>query len=202
MQHMDDKLRQGLGVNIKGFGAFTFDIDTELPKIQHGRQVDIAKGIKDVRSERKNIHHCKPRFVIDPSLQTHLNRFHGKEQITPAKSQKSIYQKGFRMVFLNPVPVAHAAQMGPDVVKDCMAAIFGAVEDLIRQDRDISLQMGFANLRFTNRSLKVHFADYMTKQVADKDYETTMRRSNSPVSTMWTTCSADIFRASAMGNLV
>lgn len=160
---MDDKLRAGCGVNIKGFGAFTFDIDTELPKIQNGRQVDIAKGLNDVRSERKNIHHCKPRFVIDAKLQTHLNRYHGKEQICPAKSQNSIYQKGFRMVFLNPVPVAAAAQMGPDVVKDCMAAIFGAVEDLIRQDRDISLQMGFANLRFTDKSLKVYFADYMTK---------------------------------------
>lgn len=160
---MDDKLRAGCGVNIKGFGAFTFDIDTELPKIQNGRQVDIAKGLNDVRSERKNIHHCKPRFVIDAKLQTHLYRYHGKEQICPAKSQNSIYQKGFRMVFLNPVPVAAAAQMGPDVVKDCMAAIFGAVEDLIRQDRDISLQMGFANLRFTNKSLKVYFADYMTK---------------------------------------
>jgi len=106
------------------------------------------------------------------------------------------------MVFVNPVPVANAAQMGPDVVKDCMAAIFGAVEDLVRQDRDISLQMGFANLRFTNRTLKVHFADYLGKELASKDYETTMRRSNSPVSTMWTTSTSDVFRKSAMGNLV
>ena len=56
---MDDILRAGQGVNIKGFGAFTFDIETELPKISHGRQVDIAKGLGDVRGERKNIHHCK-----------------------------------------------------------------------------------------------------------------------------------------------
>jgi hypothetical protein len=68
VQHMDDKLRAGCGVNIKGFGAFTFDIDTELPKISHGRQVDMAKGLHDMRSERKNIHHCKPRFVIDAKL--------------------------------------------------------------------------------------------------------------------------------------
>lgn len=106
------------------------------------------------------------------------------------------------MVFVNPVPIANAAQMGPDVVKDCMNAIFGAVEDLIRQDKDISLQMGFANLRFTNRTLKVHFADYLGKQLASKEMETTMRRSNSPVSTMWTTCTKSVFRQSAMGNLV
>jgi len=166
IQHMDDKLRAGCGVNIKGFGAFTFDIDTELPKISHGRQVDMGKDLGHMRSERKNIHHVKPRFVVDDKLQYHLQRYHGKEQIVPAKSQKSIYQKGFRMVFLNPVPVAAAAQMGPDVVKDCLASIFGAIEDLIRQDKDISLQMGFANLRFTNRGLKVHFADYLGKELA------------------------------------
>jgi hypothetical protein len=50
------------------------------------------------------------------------------------------------MVFVNPVPIANAAQMGPDVVKDCMAALFGAVEDLIRQDKDVSLQMGIDNV--------------------------------------------------------
>jgi len=106
------------------------------------------------------------------------------------------------MVFVNPVPIAHAAQMGPDVVKDCMASIFGAVEDLIRQDKDVSLQMGFANLRFTNRTLKVHFADYLSKELASKEMETTMRRMKSPVATMWTTNTTDMFRASAMGNLV
>lgn len=106
------------------------------------------------------------------------------------------------MVFVNPVPIAHAAQMGPDVVKDCMAAIFGAVEDLIKQDKDISLQMGFANLRFTNRALRVHFADYLSKELASKEMETTMRRMRSPVATMWTTNTTDMFRASAMGNLV
>jgi nucleoid DNA-binding protein len=199
---MDDKLRAGQGVNIKGFGAFTFDIETELPKISHGRQVDIAKGLGDVRGERKNIHHCKPRFVVDDKLQYHINRYHGKEQIVPPRSQKSIYQKGFRMVFVNPVPIASAAQMGPDVVKDCMNALFGAIEDLIRQDKDVSLQMGFANLRFTNRTLKVHFADYLSRELANKDMEKTMRRMNSPVATMWTTNTSDVFRKSAMGNLV
>jgi monomeric isocitrate dehydrogenase len=106
------------------------------------------------------------------------------------------------MVFVNPVPIASAAQMGPDVVKDCMNALFGAIEDLIRQDKDVSLQMGFANLRFTNRTLKVHFADYLSRELANKDMEKTMRRMNSPVATMWTTNTSDVFRKSAMGNLV
>jgi hypothetical protein len=31
--YLDQQLRQGKSVNIKRFGAFTFDIDTDLPKI-------------------------------------------------------------------------------------------------------------------------------------------------------------------------
>jgi len=50
----------------------------------------------------------RPRFVPDDKIQTHLNRYHGKEQITPAGSQKSIYQKGFRTIYANSVPVAAA----------------------------------------------------------------------------------------------
>jgi len=62
--------------------------------------------------------------------------------------------------------------------------------------------MGFANLRFTNRGLRVHFADYLGKELANKEYETTMRRSNSPVNNHWTTCTQTMFKQSAMGNLV
>jgi nucleoid DNA-binding protein len=31
--YLDNNLRQGKSVNIRKFGAFTFDIDTDLPKI-------------------------------------------------------------------------------------------------------------------------------------------------------------------------
>ena len=102
-----------------------------------------------------NVH--RPRFVVNDKIAYHLGRSHNKEQITPAKSQNSIYQKGFRMVYANSVPIANAAQMGKDVVDDTLNAIFLAVEDLTRQDRDIQLQMGFCAMRFTNRGLKVVF---------------------------------------------
>jgi len=57
-------------------------------------------------------------------------------------------------------------------------------------------------MRFTNRSLKVHFADFLGKELADKDFQTQMRRTNSPVSTMWKTNTEAMFRASKMGNIV
>jgi len=43
------------------------------------------------------------------------------------------------MIYANSVPVAAAAQMGKEVVDDALNAIFLATEDLIRQDKDISL---------------------------------------------------------------
>jgi len=32
-QYIEDKLREGKNVNIKGFGAFAFNIQTDLPRI-------------------------------------------------------------------------------------------------------------------------------------------------------------------------
>jgi len=69
----------------------------------------------------------KPVFVVDGNLQYHLVRYPGKEEISPAISQHSIYQKGFRTIYANPVPVAAAACLGKDVVVDAMNTIFLAV---------------------------------------------------------------------------
>jgi nucleoid DNA-binding protein len=33
IEYLNNNLRAGRSVNIKGFGSFTFDIDTELPRI-------------------------------------------------------------------------------------------------------------------------------------------------------------------------
>lgn len=106
------------------------------------------------------------------------------------------------MIYANSCPIAAACHMGKDVVDDTLNAIWIGIEDLVKQDKDISLQMGFCNLRFTNRSLKCIFAAYLGKEVGNKDFETQMRRTNSPVSTMWKTNTESMFRASKMGNLV
>jgi hypothetical protein len=82
----------------------------------------------------------RPCFVIDPVLKKYLRRYNDKEEITPAGSQKSIFQKGFKMIYANPVPIAAGCQMGVDVVKGTLDIIFKAIEDLINiHDRDIQL---------------------------------------------------------------
>jgi hypothetical protein len=106
-------------VNVKKFGAFSFNVQTELPKIaarSHSPKMDLHQQ----RQERKNVHHVKPVFIVDPVLQYHLVRYPGKEEISTPKSQHSIYQKGFRCLFANPVPIAAAAMLGREVVEDAM----------------------------------------------------------------------------------
>lgn len=202
--YVNEQLLCGKSVNIRKFGAFTFDIETELPKITPtGRpNVSIKHDVHTERKERKHIHHVKPRFVPDSTMCKHLNRYHGKEQINPSKSQNSIYQKGLRMIYANSVPVAAAAQMGKDLVDDTLSAIFLAIEDLVRLDRDINLQMGFCAMKFTSRALKVHFAPHLSKILEQKDFEDKMRRTNSPVSTLWKTNTQEMFRQSNLGCLV
>ena len=86
----------------------------------------------------------RPCFVVDPVLKKHLYRYKGKEEISPAGSQKSIFQQGFKTIYANPVPVASACQMGVDVVRGVLDIIYKAIEDLINiHDKDIQLQFGF-----------------------------------------------------------
>lgn len=139
---------------------------------------------------------------MDPALQSLAVRYHGKEQVSNPKSQRSIYQRGFRMIYANPVPVAAACHMGKEVVEDALRTIFLAIQDLIKFDHNISLQFGFAQVSFIDKNMRVTFAPYLTSEVKDKDFETTMRRSNSPVGQTWRTNTMSQFWSSNMGTMI
>jgi len=151
-------------------GCFTYNVQTELPKIAQ-RSISPKTDIFTQREERKNIHHLKPVFVVDPNLQYHLVRYPGKEEISPAISQHSIYQKGFRCIYANPVPVAAAAMMGVDVVKDALFTIILAIKDLIKDNRDVDLAFGFANVRCSNRNLTAVFRKDLSKTIGSAKFE-------------------------------
>ena len=140
--------------------------------------------------------------MVDKDLQALAIRYHGKEQVVNPKSQNSIFQKGFRMIYANPVPIAAACQMGKDVVEDTLRTIFLAIQDLIKFDHNLCLQFGFCNISFVDRNLKVHFADYLRHELKDKDYEVTMRRSNSPVGQTWRTNTQQQFFNSSLGTMI
>jgi len=140
--------------------------------------------------------------VPDSDLQALTIRYHGKEQITPAKSQRSVYQQGFRMIYANPVPIAAACHMGKDVVSDTLRTLFLAIQDMIKLDYNLQLQFGFANISFVNKSCKVVFAPYLTHEVKQKEVETTMRRSTHSVSNTWRTNTQRTFLRSSLGTMV
>jgi nucleoid DNA-binding protein len=106
-EYLEEKLKSGKNINIKGFGAFAYDIETDLPRIA-ARTINSTEEIESQRMERKHIHKIQPRFVVDPKLQYHLYHYPGKEQVVKAGSQKSIYQKGFQMIYCNPYPISAA----------------------------------------------------------------------------------------------
>ena len=58
IEYLGTNLRSGKSVYIKGFGAFTFDIETELPRIAN-KSVSIKTDLEEQRLERKNIHRVK-----------------------------------------------------------------------------------------------------------------------------------------------
>jgi hypothetical protein len=131
---------------------------------------------------------------VDPVLKKHLYRYKGKEEISPAGSQTSIFQQGYRTIYANPVPIASACQMGVEVVRGCLDIIYKAIEDLINiHDRDIQLQFGFAVVKMSNKNLRTVFADYLTKEVGGAQFENTMKRMSSPVSSMWRTSTSKMF---------
>lgn len=50
--------------------------------------------------------------------------------------------------------------------------------------------------------MKVNFAPYLTHEVKDKDFEVTMRRSNSPVGQTWRTNTQQQFFKSTLGTMI
>ena len=144
----------------------------------------------------------KPVFVVDEFVRTVLNRFNNKQQINPSKSQHSIFQKGYRCIYANPVPVAAAAMLGVDVVKDALSTLFLAIRDLINFDKNIDLAFGFCNVRFNGRNMRFVFLDNLVKTVGHAKFENQMTRQKSPVSTLWRSKYDDRWAHSTLGSLV
>ena len=148
-----------------------------------------------------NAFFLRPCFVVDPTLQKHLIRYKGKEETTT--SGNSVFSKGYRMIYANPVPIANACQMRTDVVRDTLGHIFRAIVDLITlRDKDINLALGFCNVTIRNKGLQVPFAPYLTRECNDPGFENTMKRMNSPVATLWKTNTTNNFCKSNLGTMI
>ena len=68
ISYIRENLTAGHSINLKKFGAFTFDIATDPPKIATKSAHQTNLDLNEQRLERKNVHHCRPCFVVDHSL--------------------------------------------------------------------------------------------------------------------------------------
>jgi len=92
--------------------------------------------------------------------------------------------------------------LGKDVVEDALNAIFLGITDLVKFGRDLNLQFGFCNIQIYDRNLKVVFKPAYVQSIKDKNFETNMKRSTTPVSQLWKTSYTKNFAQSTLGNLI
>lgn len=185
VEYLNEQLRSGKGVNLPGFGAFTFDVETELPRTAN---LNPAKGdIEEQRLDRKHVHNNRPVFIIDSALQNSLIRYRGKAAVERPRSQHSVYQRGFQMVYCNPVPIAMACFLDKSVIKDAHRAIFKAICDLGKMGTRVELRFNFAVVVVSNHDLVCHFNPGLSSVINDKTYERSMRKSDVPCRGFWQT---------------
>jgi hypothetical protein len=199
IEFIHEKLLQGKGVNIRGFGAFTFDVETELP--QPANMNPLQGDINQQRLQRKHLHKNRPVFVPDPQLRYLIRRYHGKEQLDKPSSQHSVYQKGFQMIFCNPVPLAQACFLDKQVVSDAHSALWSAVRDLTKLGHTINLPFNFCAVVIKNLALEVHFTQAFLSAINDLGFEKQMRKSDFAVSQHWRSTSQGKWESSALSSL-
>ena len=106
------------------------------------------------------------------------------------------------MIYCNPVPIAAACLLGKDVVTDALNTLFLAIIDLVKYGKDINLQFGFCAIRITGKNLKTTFGSNFIESIQNKHFENQMKRSTSPVSTLWKTSYTKTFARSTLGSLI
>lgn len=199
IEYLQEQILAGKGINIRGFGTFCFDVETELPRPS---SLNPARGqIHEQRLERKHIHRNRLCFVPDRQLQAALLRWPGKRELERPKSQASVYQQGFSMVYCNPVPIAAASYLDKSTVVDTHTALWRAIADLTQQGRTLHVQFNFAVLTFSNCDMSVRFNSSVASSLNTKDYETKMRRSDLACSGHWRTSYREKWNSSTLSGL-
>lgn len=157
-EYLREKVNDCKGVNIRNFGAFTFEVETQLPKLGLEYSSAKTKSFSELLAEKKTINKLRPCFIIDPKFKKILSKFKDKDEISKPLSQSSIYQKGFQMTYCNPVPIAAACYLHKNVISDALDAIFTAVYDLVNMGKNVTLKFSFINIYFSDRNLSYNFS--------------------------------------------
>ena len=68
-EYIKENIQAGRGINYKNFGAFAFEVNTDLVKPAQLSNFDITKDLDNQREERKHNHKIRPCFVPDKKFQ-------------------------------------------------------------------------------------------------------------------------------------
>lgn len=202
-EYLREKITSCKGINVKNLGAFTYEVETTLPKLGIEYNKSKTKSFKELLVEKKSTNKLRPCFVIDPKYKKILSKFKDIEEISKPKSQSSIYQKGFQMTYCNPVPIAAACYLHKNVINDSLNALFQAIYDLVNMGKNIVLKFGFVNIYFYDRNLSYNFNPEVSNSVKNvMETQTKLKRGITPVSNNWKVNSVNKWERSSLSSIL
>jgi len=200
-EYIKENAASGKSVNLRGFGAFSFEVQSTLVEPAIFTTVDFKKDLDQQRAERKHVHKIRPCFVVDQKLKYYLSRYPGKEEITSTKSQHSIYQQGFGMIFCNPGPIAAASYLAKEVVSSAIQAFIAAVWDLTQLGHDLAIDFGFCTVKVNDKNLSYTFKQDFIQTVNDTNFEHKIKKSETPTDNFWKTSQKEKWGKSTLSGL-
>jgi len=200
-EYIKENLASGKSVNLKGFGAFSFEIDSSNVEPAIFSTIDFKKQLDEQRAERKHVHKLRPCFVVDSKLRYLLSRFPNKEEITVPKSQNTVYQQGFGMIFCNPGPIAAASYLGKEVVTSGIQAFIEAVANLTQLGHSLNIDFGFCNVKIVNRNLTYSYRKTFGSELNQTSFESKLKKSEANTSTFWQNTMQDKWASSGLSQL-
>lgn len=201
-EYIRENLTSGKSVNLKGFGAFSFEIDSTHVQPAIFSTIDFKKQLDEQRAERKHIHKMRPCFVVDSKLKYYLSRFPNKEELTVPKSQNTVYQQGFGMIFCNPGPIAAACYLGKEVVSSAIQAFIEAASNLTQLGYTLEIDFGFCKVKVTNRNLSYNFKQDFGHTLNQTSFESKIKKAEVATSTFWQNTMQQKWSASNLSTLL
>lgn len=200
-EYIKENIASGKSVNLKGFGAFSFEIDSSHVEPAIYSPIDFKKQLDEQRAERKHVHKIRPCFVVDNKLKYLLSRFPNKEEISAAKSQNSVYQQGFGMVFCNATPIAAGCYLGKEVVTSAISAITEAIANLTQLGYNLEVDFGFAKVKINNKNLSYTFQQDFSSSLNHTGFESKIKKSEASTSSHWEVTQEDKWNKSNLSTL-
>jgi nucleoid DNA-binding protein len=200
-EYIKENLSSGKSVNLKGFGAFSFEVDSTHVQPAMFSTIDFKKQLDEQRAERKHVHKIRPCFVADSKLKYFLSRFANKEEISAPKSQNSIYQQGFGMVFCNPGPIAAASYLGKETVAAAIQAFIEAVGNLTQLGYSLDIDFGFCKVKINNRNLSYNYKQDFSTTLNKTAFESKLKKAEVSTSSFWQTSPQEKWTSSNLSQL-